>query len=198
MADADYSVSALIHVDTEHVPWLRPPAISGVRTAAWVTFRQSYKDEEEEEVVYMRDVGKNSKEQRVAQGEIKGYDHHLHRCLIFDETPPLDTFTGLTTGPEYSRPVPDWPFLYKSDERYLEWKKIASPSSKDCLPRINGGKFLWHAGAWAWGDDNESGEERVSLGPSEGEPLRTPTAPPVFSVAPVPERRNSVYDESSP
>ncbi|KAF8158734.1 hypothetical protein K438DRAFT_1776884 [Mycena galopus ATCC 62051] len=195
----NYDVSALIPVDAERVPWLRPPTISGVGAKGWITFRQSYKDEEEK-VVYMREVGKNSKERRVAQGEVEAYNRHLHRRLIFKETPPLDAFVGLTTGPEYGRPVPDWPFLYKSGEQYLARKgskwmymkekpfvedigKVADPPTKDLLPRLNGGKFLRSAGAWAWDDSDDSEEERVSLGPSEGESSRTPTIPTIPGVA---------------
>ncbi|KAJ7258400.1 hypothetical protein B0H12DRAFT_1232300 [Mycena haematopus] len=191
----DSSVSALIQVDASRVKWLRPPAVKALKQKKWTTFRESVMELTDE--VYMLELGKHSNDRHLGIGETIWYDRHLQRRLIFEGTPELPSDSGLTTEDEYGRPVPAWPFRYKSNEKFLFrsaslWMyprespasgyvgRVASPPEARLLPRLDGGLHDDNAGSWV---HRAMSEDAVSLGPDE-DPLQVPLVPPETSRVP--------------
>ncbi|KAF8175926.1 hypothetical protein K438DRAFT_1979431 [Mycena galopus ATCC 62051] len=190
--------SAEVQLDSTRVAWLRPPAIKGNDRRAWMTFRESRRDDNDE--IYMRQLGQHSDARKLDEGDDEWYDRELQRKLIFEGTPDLGANVGLTTGRAFGRPVPDWPFLFPSGNSYLKktrskWMykdqdpvasdigRIADPPRIEQLPLLSSGAHEPHEGDWAW-DANEERDDTVSLGASDGESSRMPIAPPILPQRP--------------
>ncbi|KAJ7667255.1 hypothetical protein B0H17DRAFT_1210335 [Mycena rosella] len=155
-------------------------------------------EEEERDLTAMMELGARNQGKDVVAGEEMWFDRTKRCRQIFTDLPPLDPLLGLTTGEEYGRPAPSWPFLYPSNGKYLRWDKslwmykkqhpdplykgrVAKPPRAEQLPLLKDGSHEPNDGNWAWKTGAEEEDEpEVSLGESGGlkdEGLAVPPAP---------------------
>ncbi|KAJ7081457.1 hypothetical protein C8R44DRAFT_895094 [Mycena epipterygia] len=182
----------LVHPNRVH--WLRPPPVACNLGKRWTIFREGERDDSD--ATAMMEVGANSKEKGAKSGETVWYDRIRSRKLLFQDLPPVDEAFGLTTGEEYGRPVPDWPFLYPSGNRYLDrapslWMyqkekpdpffvgRVAKAPEARFLPGLDGAPHDTNEARWAThpGDQDGGSEDEVSLGSESEMEEHGPTVP---------------------
>ncbi|KAJ7751638.1 hypothetical protein B0H16DRAFT_1839979, partial [Mycena metata] len=104
----DVKLSGEVDVDPAHAPWLRPPEIIQAGPGAWTTYREQ--DDEETGTMFMLELGKKNNRRKLESGDVMYWDHANNRRLIFEGAPSMPAGSWLTTGREFGRPVPKWPF----------------------------------------------------------------------------------------
>ncbi|KAJ7179741.1 hypothetical protein C8R46DRAFT_1212281 [Mycena filopes] len=159
----EYAQSALVEVDPTRLPWMRPPAIQPAGTIKLSIFREDVKPDGSP---YMRELGRGNSARSAEGDEVVLHDRVLRRRLIYNTMPPLGEGSGFTTGPEYGRPVTNWPFAFFDEKKY--WKReastwayprdgpshlyrgrVAQPPPANQLPRRDDGSFDANDGDWA-------------------------------------------------
>ncbi|KAJ7696659.1 hypothetical protein B0H16DRAFT_1750244 [Mycena metata] len=120
----DVKLSGEVNVDPAHAPWLRPPEIIQAGPGAWTTYREQ--DDEETGTTFMLELGKKNDHRKLEAGDVMYWDRANNRWLIFEGSPSMPAGTWLTTGREFGRPVPKWPFKnvgHKElkEERWSKW-----------------------------------------------------------------------------
>ncbi|KAJ7774024.1 hypothetical protein B0H16DRAFT_1713863 [Mycena metata] len=196
-----------VDVDPAHAPWLRPPEIIQAGTGAWTTYREQ--DDEETGSPFMLELGKKNVARNLGPGEVMFWDRANNRRLIFEGAPDMPSGSWLTTGREFGRPVPKWPFknaghMVLREGRWSKWMYATEkphpadvgrrPLAPDAryLPTVSGGLFEEGKGEWVRQDDDSDG--RVSLGPAtdgeqdKGDAMDVDDDPPTPTKANVDER----------
>ncbi|KAF8181948.1 hypothetical protein K438DRAFT_1767673 [Mycena galopus ATCC 62051] len=129
----DVTAGAEISLDPARVAWLRPPAIRRNDRRTWTTFRESRRDDNDE--VYMRQLGQHSDARRLDEGDDEWYDRALQRRLIFEGTPDLESRAALTTHRAFD-----------ADPVEGDIGKVAEPPRAEQLPTLHNGKHEPHEG----------------------------------------------------
>ncbi|KAJ7164492.1 hypothetical protein C8R46DRAFT_1036368 [Mycena filopes] len=185
--DVDYSSWALVNIDPERLPWMRPPAIESVTAGKWTTFRESSKEDGK---TFMKEIGKGNSERNMQEGDVCFYDRILRYRLIFSGPPPMESHYGFTTSIEYGRPVPDWEFAFRTDGgvyyrrnksrwMYSQEKpevayrgRVADAPPAHLLPRRDNGQHESNEGGWV-----ERGDDDDDMDVDTTESSRPPEAP---------------------
>ncbi|KAJ7701719.1 hypothetical protein B0H16DRAFT_1748414 [Mycena metata] len=166
-------------LDPARTPWLQTPPIAEPGRGKWTTFRE---ETDPDDKSYLQQLGKSNPDRNLQEGDVLFYDRRLNRRLIFAGSPPLEGEGWLTTGQEYGRPAPQWPYLGTGGQKLgkLTWmysrerpnpadvgRRPVAPNVQQ-LPTIAGGQFEEADGAWAREDEPEHDSDAVSLGDYSG------------------------------